>query len=136
MKKSFTDASFIGSWKYHYSSWKNINFAPIKIVKYEDLISDTHNTFISILEFLKNFMKINIEKKKLINVLESCNFEVLRNKEKKEGFFESPISKNKNKKITFFHLGKKNNWKNILDDSLEKKIRNVFLKEMRELSYF
>ena len=71
----------------------------------------------------------------ILKCLESCSFEVLKNKEKKEGFFESPISKSKNKKITFFHLGKKNNWKNILDPVMEKKISVVFSNEMKELGY-
>jgi hypothetical protein len=107
----------------------------MKIIKYEDLNNNAYDTFISILKFLNQFMKIKIDENKIKNTLQSCNFEVLKRKEKEEGFFESPLSKVKNKKISFFHLGKKNNWKNTLDNNLEEKIRIVFSKEMKELGY-
>jgi len=32
-------------------------------------------------------------------------------------------------------LGKKNNWENLLNQEVEKKIRKVFHDEMKELSY-
>ena len=35
----------------------------------------------------------------------------------------------------FFHLGKENNWKNLLDLEIEKKIREKYQKEMKELGY-
>ena len=47
---------FIGSWNEHYLSWKNIGFAPVKIVKYEDLANDTYAEFLSILKF-QNYIK-------------------------------------------------------------------------------
>ena len=34
-----------------------------------------------------------------------------------------------------FHTFKKNNWKNLLDPKIEKKIRKAFSKEMKELGY-
>ena len=55
--------------------------------------------------------------------------------EKNEGFQESVTSFKTNKKIKFFNLGKKNNWKNLLDPQIEKKIREVFSEEMKELGY-
>ena len=55
--------------------------------------------------------------------------------EKSEGFVESATSKKTMKKINFFNLGKKNNWKNLLDPKIEKKIIEVFSKEMKELRY-
>lgn len=126
---------FVGSWKDHYASWKNIGFAPIKIIKYEDLINDTYGVFLSILKFLSNFMSIQIDEKKIQNAIQTCSFDVLKKKEEKEGFFEAPISEKVNKKIIFFKLGKKNNWKNYLDPAVEKKIRIAFSDEMQELGY-
>ena len=55
--------------------------------------------------------------------------------EKEEGFYESVISSRTKKKIKFFHLGKKNNWHQLLDNKSIKKINNVFENEMRELNY-
>ena len=55
--------------------------------------------------------------------------------EKNEGFLEAAYSEKLNKKVNFFHLGKKNNWKNLLDQEMEKKIREAFHNEMKELKY-
>ena len=128
-------ATVLGSWGDHYNSWLNMKFAPIKIIKYEDLISDPENTFKSILNFLSKLMEIKIDEKKIENAISSCHFDRLSDKEKKEGFPESPISKKNNEKLKFFHLGKKNNWKILLDPKIEKKIREIFNKEMIELGY-
>ena len=123
-------------WSEHYKSWKNLKFAPILIVKYEDLIKDTKSTLISILNFLSNLIDIKIDEKKITNTVNSCSFETLQKKEQIEGFFESvPLEKDANKKINFFYLGKKNNWKNLLDLKIEKKIRETFRKKMKELNY-
>ena len=47
--------------------------------------------------------------------------------EKKHGFDEAAYSKKISKKVDFFHLGKKNNWKNLLNLKMEKKILAEFL---------
>jgi len=132
---NFGIATVLGNWSEHYKSWKNINFAPILIVRYEDLINDVKKTFMSILNFLSNLTKIEIDEKKIINTIDSCRFDVLSNKEKNEGFIESVDHKESGKKLKFFNLGKKNNWKNLLDPKIEEQIRFKFNKEMKELGY-
>lgn len=138
-EKGFTqeekgNVHFIGSWEDHYNSWKNIGFAPIKIIKYEDLLIDTEKVFLNILNFLKSFLPIEIKDEKIKKVIKSCSFDILKKKEKKEGFAEAPML-SENKKAIFFNLGKDNNWKNKLDLTFEKKIRSKFLSEMSELGY-
>ena len=133
--KDFGIATVLGDWSDHYKSWKNIKFAPTKIIRYEDLIDNPENTFVSILNFLKNFMDIDINKKKIRNVINSCSFDVLSDKEKKEGFEESVTHKKDGKKLKFFNLGKENNWKNLLEPKIEEKIRVKFNKEMKDLGY-
>ena len=132
---AFGISTILGSWSEHYLSWKRINFAPRIIVKYEDLINDTKNSFIEILKFLNQTMNIQIDEKKVLNTINSCSFDALARKEKKEGFFEQVLSKHDNKKLKFFNLGKKNNWKSLLDPKIEKRIREAFLEEMSELNY-
>ena len=131
----FGIATVLGSWSEHYKSWKNIEFAPILIVKYEDLIKDTKNSLVTIINFLSKLIDVKIDDKKVLNTISSCTFEKLAEKEKAEGFFESVRSKKNNEKLKFFYLGKKNNWKNLLDPDMEKKIRQSFLEEMKELNY-
>ena len=129
-KDDFGIASVLGNWSTHYKSWKNIKFAPTLVVKYEDLLNNTNNTFKSILNFLSRLMDIKIDEKKIINTVNSCSFEKLVEKEKNEGFDEAGSSKKK-----FFYLGKKNNWQNLLNPEMEQKTREAFQKEMKELGY-
>ena len=133
--KDFGIATVLGDWSEHYKSWQNLKFAPILVIKYEDLIKDTKNTFVSILNFLSTLMDIKIDEKKIINTVDSCSFEKLAEKEKTEGFSEAITSKNKLKKLNFFYLGKKNNWQNLLNPEVEQKTREAFQKEMKELGY-
>ena len=129
------DFNFLGSWSEHYNSWKNVNISPILIVKYEDLLKDTHKTFISVLEFLSTFIKFNFDEDKLKNSINTTSFESLSKMEKKYGFIESSDSLKNHKKIRFFHLGKKNTWKNLLDKKVVKNIEQHFKKEMEILGY-
>jgi len=132
--KNFGISTVLGSWALHYKSWEQIKFAPILIIKYEDLIKDTKNSLIEIINFLNKFMYIKIDNQKIVNTVESCSFDNLAKREKAEGFFEAAWSKKK-EKINFFHLGKKNDWKNLLSEEIENKIRTTFHKEMKELNY-
>jgi len=132
---NFGISEVLGSWSEHYKSWKNINFAPILKIKYEDLITDAEKCLIKIINFLQNFTEIKIDNKKISKTVESCNFENLRKMEKNEGFFEAAYSEKLNKKVDFFNLGRKNNWKNLLNQKMEKKIREKFHDEMMELNY-
>ena len=59
---SLHDFNFLTDWSGHYQSWKNIGFCPIKIIKYEDIILNTRNVFISLLEFLSRFVKLKLKK--------------------------------------------------------------------------
>ena len=58
-------------------------------------------------------------------------FQNLRKQEDEFGFKEAPIVKNQK----FFFLGPKNNWKNIINKEIQKKIDENFEKEMKELGY-
>jgi len=133
--ENFGISSVLGSWSDHYKSWRNINFAPLLLIKYEDLINDTKSSMLKILNFLKSHMEIIIDQNKIINTINSCNFETLSAKEKSSGFIESVTSKKDNKKLNFFFLGKKNSWKTMLNEDLQKKVNSAFFKEMTELKY-
>ena len=133
--KNFGISEMLGSWSQHYKSWQNIKFAPILNIKYENLINDTKNSLITIINFLQRFIEVKVDNKKILKTVESCNFENLSKMEKKQGFDEAAYSEKTNKKVDFFHLGEKNNWQNLLNLEIEKKIRTAFDKEMKELKY-
>ena len=89
----------------------------------------------SLLDFLIKFIKFEINKKKINNVIDTTSFEKLNQMEQEYGFDESiTLSKNQ-KKLKFFNLGKENNWKNLLNNKMVERINGVFKKEMRELKY-
>ena len=135
IKNTKRDVHVLTDWSGHYKSWKDIGFCPIKIVKYEDILYDTRSVFISILEFLSKLMKLKIDEKKIHQSLNSTTFKMLSEMEKNQGFNESIISHKTKKKVKFFYLGKKNNWKKLLNHEIVKKINNVFKNEMNELNY-
>ena len=126
---------YLGTWQQNYKSWRDLKFAPVLVVKYEDLINDTKKTFLSILNFLSDLIDIKINEKKIANSVDSCSFDSLVKKEKEEGFVEALVHKESGKKIRFFNLGKKNNWETLLDKKLIRKIESCFKNEMSELGY-
>ena len=133
--KNYGISEVLGSWSQHYKSWHNNKFAPVLNIKYEDLINDTNESLIKILNFLKKFIDVEINNKKILKTVKSCNFENLRKMEIDQGFIEAAYSEKLKKKVNFFNLGKKNNWENLLNPEIEKKIRKVFNTEMKELNY-
>ena len=135
INKEPDDFNFISSWSSHYLSWKNINFCPIKIIKYEDFLNDSENIFTSILFFLKKFYEFEINKEKIKKSLLSTSFKSLKILEEKEGFNESIVSSKTKKKIKFFNLGEKNDWRKLLDKSTVLNIERRFERTMRELKY-
>jgi len=134
----FSDFQFISSWKNNYKSWINQKNFPIKIIKYEDLQEKTFYILKELILFIdkiiKNKNKFN--KKKAVNCVKSSSFHKLKNIEKSEGFREAILSRDEKKKIPFFHLGPKNDWKKMYDENYQKKLNTEFDDNLRELGYF
>jgi hypothetical protein len=127
----------MGSWSSNYNTWKEFKkINSYLLVKYEDLVSNTRNTFLEILEFIYKLggAKLEINNKKLKNTIETTTFESMQKLEKQKGFTESVVDDN-GKKITFFKYGYKKNEKNILPQELKKKIETELNVEMNELGY-
>jgi hypothetical protein len=136
-KDDFSDFQFISSWKKNYNSWINQKIFPVKIIKYEDLFNKTFETFSDIVKFIQNItgIKKKFDHLKAQNSIKSTNFNNMKNIEKNGGFLESVLSKNDSKKIPFFHLGPKNDWKNIFDQNYQKKLNLIFDTNLKELNY-
>ena len=129
---------YLGSWSSNFHSWKSFKSSgKYLLIKYEDLINNKKETFIKILEFIHRLQKVNltVDTSKLNNAIESTNFDNMKNLEKEQGFIESKINIKTGKKIPFFNLGANNNWENLLNNEIRRKIENSFEKEMVELSY-
>ena len=127
----------MGSWSSNYNTWKEFKkINSYLLVKYEDLVADTRNTFLEILNFIYRLgkSKLEIDNKKLKNAIETTTFESMQTIEKQKGFTES-VKDDNGKNITFFKYGYKKNEKNILPLKLMKKIEIELKVEMNELGY-
>ena len=135
--QEYSDFQFISSWSNNYKAWKSQKEFPLKIVKYEDLMTKTYEVFTEIIEFINeitnNSEKIN--KLKIKNSINTTSFSKLKENERKYGFSESIKSRNENKQIPFFFLGPENDWNKILDDEFKIKLNEIFKKDLEELNY-
>ncbi len=133
----YSDFQFISSWDTNYKSWRVQQKIPIKFIKYEDLAEQTYSVVLDIFKFIYKLTNNSnkIDKNKLKNALNSTTFDKLKKREITHGFSEAVSSLTNNKKITFFNLGPKNDWREILNESLKNKINQVFEKNLKELSY-
>ena len=136
-ENDYSDFQFISSWENNYQSWKNNKVFPIKFIRYEDLEKETFKVFKNIIEFISSITgdKKPFERKKAINAINSTSFETLKNLEKNKGFVEQVLSINDKKKIPFFYLGPKNNWKKILKKDIQHNIEKNFNQSLKDLNY-
>ena len=134
---NYSNYSFISSWANNYKSWKLSNNLESLFIKYESLENDPLNTFRKIINFTNKILNKNekIDTKKLENAIETTNFDVLKKKEEKEGFDEAIYSVKDGKRKSFFNLGNKNNYKELLKKETTKSIEENFQTEMKELGY-
>ena len=139
---SFSNAErtnvYRGTWASNYKSWKSFKSqGRYLLIKYEDLIINKEEVLLKMLRFIYKLNKKNFEvnKVKLKNAIVSTSFERMKVLEKDDKFFESIINKKTGKKVPFFNLGIKNDWKKMLDPKIKEKIENAFKEEMKELGY-
>ena len=121
------------SWKSHYNSWNNFNLKNPNlglIIRYEDMVKSSENTFLKIINFINDKMNIEFNEKKFLNSLESINFNNLKTFEDKLSF---PEVEQKNQK--FFRKGIIDEWKSTISLEILQEINKIFDKEMRDLDY-
>tara|TARA_Y100000591_G_scaffold7822_1_gene6218 strand:+ start:2310 stop:3149 length:840 start_codon:yes stop_codon:yes gene_type:complete len=129
---------YLGSWNFNYNSWKVYqNSKKYLLIKYEDLVNNTQKTFTEILKFINNISKINseIDIKKIKKIVKETTFSRMKHLENEYGFVEAKINDNTGQMVKFFNQGPENDWKNILNDEIKKKIELKFHQEMKELGY-
>ena len=134
----YSDFQYISSWSINYISWTVQKRIPIKLIKYEDLSKYTYAVFLEVIEFIKKITnsKHRIDKNKIKKTLRTTSFEALKKNEIDQGFSESiPLRSDKNKRVPFFFLGPKNDWKKMLNENYRDKIEKVFGKELEDLKY-
>ncbi len=133
----FVNFQFLSSWSNHYKSWIDNKHFPIKIIKYEELENNTMQVLEEVINFINSNAKFKniFNSKKASKCIESTNFDILKKKEMESGFNEAPLGQKTKKKITFFNLGKKNNWKKLIPKEMLDKINHVFKEDLKKLGY-
>lgn len=121
--------SLLLTWSEHVKSWttKNKNIATL-VVKYEDLLTETEETFLQILKHLQLTNLSNITERFKFALKES-DFEQLRLYEQNKGFVE------KGKGERFFREGKAGQWKEKLTANQINKIYNDHGSIMEQFGY-
>ena len=124
----------LSSWSNHYNSWKKFpnNYL---LIKYEDLVSDIGKEIMRIAKYLSNHFEYEFSDKIVDEIKKNTSFENFKELETKGKFNENSINEITGEKNTFFNLGPKNNWKEILKKESIYKIEKEFNKEMKELGY-
>ena len=120
--------TILGSWASNYNSWKNFKSVNGLIIKYEDLVDQTENSFTEIINYLNKIDNLEININKIKSSINNTKFNTLKNLETEQGFAE----KGEN---SFFRKGMVGDWKENLDPNIVKKIETIFYKEMKELDY-
>lgn len=125
------------SWKMHQNSWNKNKMFPTLTIRYEDLQSETFKTFEKVFNFIKSITKSNqsFNREKAKKVVRSCEFSKMKKMEQEKGFPEAVMNKNENKKINFFHLGSKNNYKELLNKDIVTEMNSVYKDQLKEFNY-
>ena len=98
---------------------------------------ETFETLKKVISFIKTVSKSNIsfKREKAKQSIYSCGFDKLKDLEKRKGFSESVIKKDKSGKVDFFNLGKNNNYKKILDEKLVDEMNIIYREELIKYGY-
>jgi len=116
------------SWKFHTLSWIECKKFPVLTIRYEDLENETFLTFKKVFNFINDITKSkkSFDREKAKKTIRSCEFKEMQKLELENGFEEAMIKKDTNERIKFFNLGKKNNYKELLDSKLIDKMNFSF----------
>lgn len=125
------------SWDLHQDSWVNCKKFPILVIRYEDLELKIFETFKKVIQFIIDISNLDIsfDEVKARNSISSCSFEEMQNLEKSIGFKESIINKKTGNKITFFNLGKKNNFRKLLDKQMILHLNKLYKTQLEKFNY-
>ena len=125
------------SWSFNVKSWVENTLYPTHVIRYEDLQLDTFGTFKKVIKFINKVTKSNAEfdTNKAKVCIKNCEFSNLKNLEDNEGFAESIMKKGTNEKLSFFNLGKDNDYKKILNEDITNKINTLFQEDLLKFKY-
>ena len=125
------------SWALHQESWIKCTKFPILTIRYEDLQLQTFQTFIKVIKFINKLSNLEnlINETKAKKSIISCEFEKLKKLENKNGFSEAMVDKKTKKKISFFNLGRENDYKRLLQTNLIDEMSSLYNQQIKKFNY-
>ena len=129
-------SQLLSSWDKHVMSWIDVKWTvPKLIIRYEDLVYKKKLILDHIINFFTSnygFRFDNLDIKKS-NIIKSTSFYRLKKEEKMSGFKEKSNKNNDD----FFSVGKKDQWKKVLNKKQIDVINNnaLFIKIMKKFNY-
>jgi len=116
----------LGSWSDHVQSWTEQQAIPVHVIRYEDMVLNTFETFSKAVQFIG----LNKTDDEIQNAIQKSDFNVLSGQEKESGFKEKMI-----KSKSFFRKGKIGDWKNHVDESIKNEIIKNHQTIMKQYGY-
>ena len=137
INNSYSYYSFLTSWRNHYKTWNDTPGYKILTIKYEDMLNDPEKTFRDVVVFTNAVCHFNtrVNEKKIAKSIYSTSFENLKKFEEDGSFKENIYLEDKRVRPKFFYLGKKNNWKELLEESLKNKMNEYYEDDLIKLNY-
>jgi hypothetical protein len=125
------------SWALHQESWIKCTKFPILTIRYEDLQLQTFQTFIKVIKFINKLTNLEnlTDESKAKQSISSCEFEKLKKLENKNGFSEAMVDKKTKKKISFFNLGRENDYKRLLQTNLIDEMSSLYNQQIKKFNY-
>jgi hypothetical protein len=116
----------LSSWRKHVLSWVDAQCFRIHVVRYEDMLTDTFETF----QKAVAFAGLSNTEQEIAKAIEFSSFDQLKRQEDKQGFREkNPAS------ISFFRKGKIGSWREILNQEQVDRIVNAQRDVMQRFGY-
>ncbi len=123
IKRSFPQ--FVGNWTDHVKSWDGMLPFPVKVIRYEDMLSDTFNQLKCALQFIG----MNIGDEEINRAIAASRFDKLQKMETGNDFVE------RKGKASFFRKGQAGNWLNELTEAQVSTITTAQLDVMDKYNY-
>lgn len=114
------------SWSGHVKSWVYNSNLPILVIRYEDMKTDTFNTFRKAI----NFIDIKATDKEIIQALNYSDIKEMQKQEAEKGFREKPANA-----VTFFRKGIAGSWVTELPTELVSAICKDHFEIMQQFGY-
>ena len=116
---------FWHSWSVNVGSWTTGAQREIKVVRYEDMLWNTRQTFIDVVSFLG----LAVSDQRIDRAIRLSSFSNMREQEMRDGFDASPHAS------TFFRAGYAGSWRDRLEDGYVARLVHDHGEQMKRFDY-